>query len=194
MAYLLCNGDKFFAQNHDGMYMTTSYAEALKWTNIDKAKHTLKNVSNHKKFKNCHFEIRYAYDGNHIASTEESAVEIHLDYDILDKVREINKFISEIQLRKAYLNGEISKIDLEIVDIEHAAEFYNLNASQGYKIYRMLHDAKVKRRDLKDEATKIDMVLGTALWKNKLDNLEKGILGLDNRQYTPRVNAELFNV
>ena len=83
---------------------------------------------------------------------------------------------------------------MEIVDIEHAAEFYNLNASQGYKLYRLLHDSRVKRRGVKDELQKINFALGSSIGNLDLENLERSILGLDNRKYTPRINKELFGV
>ena len=88
----------------------------------------------------------------------------------------------------------IHTIELDIVDIEHAAEFYTLNASQGYKLYKMLHDTRIKRRDYKDELQKIESTLGTSIRSANMNNLEKSILGLEHRQYTPRVNKELFGV
>ena len=80
------------------------------------------------------------------------------------------------------------------VDIEHAAEFYNLNASQGYKLYKLLHDSRIKRRELKDELEKINLSLGTSIRSANMENLERSIIGLEHRQYTPRINKELFGV
>lgn len=103
-------------------------------------------------------------------------------------------FTKELEERKLYLDEQLSKIDLEIVDIEHAAEFYNLNACQGYKLYKLLHDRRVKRREIKDELQKISLILGTSIKSSNIDNLERSILGLNNRIYTPRINKELFGV
>ena len=119
---------------------------------------------------------------------------VELGYDILDKIKEISTFTKEIEDRRLYLMDQLHTIDLEIVDIEHAAEFYILNAAQGYKIYKMLHDAMVKRREYKDELQKINSTLGTSVKSNNMKNLEKSITGLENRKYTPRVNKELFGV
>ena len=44
-------------------------------------------------------------------------------------------------------------------DIEHAAEFYNLDASHGYQRYKMLHNARVRRRKYKNAITRIDYIL-----------------------------------
>lgn len=190
MPYILCNGDNYLVQDSNGTYIANTLQEASRWDKIEKARHVQNNVRN--KFNRYHLGVRYVSSDNEIVPV--SNEDIELDCDILQKVREICEFVKKIELRKMYLAGEIQKADLEIVDIEHAAEFYNLNASQGYKIYKMLHDVRNKRRDMKDECTKIEMILGTSMKKANLENLERSILGLDNRKYTPRVNAELFNV
>lgn len=88
----------------------------------------------------------------------------------------------------------VHNIDLEIVDIEHAAEFYTLNASQGYKLYKMLHDTRIQRRSYKDELEKINLSLGTSIRSANMENLEKSIVGMEHRKYEPRVNKELFGV
>ena len=51
------------------------------------------------------------------------------------------------------------KAELEIEDIEHAAEFYNLDASHGYQLYKLLHDARVRRRKCKNAIAWIDFIL-----------------------------------
>ena len=80
------------------------------------------------------------------------------------------------------------------MDIEHAAEFYNLNASQGYKLYKLLHDARNRRREYKNELEKINLSLGTSIRSINMENLQRSILGLDGKQYAPRINKELFRV
>ena len=119
---------------------------------------------------------------------------IELGYDILDKIKEISTFTKEIEDRRLYLMEMVHNIDLEIVDIEHAAEFYTLNASQGYKLYKMLHDTRIQRRSYKDELEKINLSLGTSIRSANMENLEKSIVGMEHRKYEPRVNKELFGV
>ena len=48
--------------------------------------------------------------------------------------------------------------------------------------------------ELKNELDKINYVLGTTISSTNMDNLERSILGLNNKQYTPRINKELFGV
>jgi hypothetical protein len=114
-------------------------------------------------------------------------------YNIDQKVEEFEVFIKDLHERNKYLNLQLSIVDKEIVDIEHAAEFYTLNASQGYKLYKMLHDAKVRRREIKDEMEKIKYIMSSNMKSALYNNISCSIKGLKNRQYTPRVLQELFN-
>ena len=197
MAYVIynsgiCNNDNYIRQDMDGYSIVEDIDNATKWKNIQKANNVCKNVNKSQKIQGNHFEVRYVVQENKMISPPAKPIE--LDYDILDKVKDILLATKQMEERKMYLAEEIQKVDLEIVDIEHAAEFYDLNASQGYKLYKLLRDNRIKRRELKDELEKINLFLGTSIKSANMENLERSILGLDNRQYTPRINKELFNV
>lgn len=137
-------------------------------------------------------EVKYVSQENKVLNPVAKPIE--LEYDILNKVKEISTFTKEIEERRLYLMEMVHNIDLEIVDIEHAAEFYILNASQGYKLYKMLHDTRIQRRSYKDELEKINLSLGTSIRSANMENLEKSIVGMEHRKYEPRVNKELFGV
>lgn len=192
MPYILCNNDNYLAQTTDGFKIVHSMEEASIWKKIDKANNVYKNINLNNKFKNYHLSVKYISQENKIVNPPAKPIE--LGYDILDKVKEISTFTKQIEERRLYLMEMIHKTELEIVDIEHAAEFYNLNASQGYKLYKLLHDARNRRREYKDELEKINLSLGTSIRSTNMENLERSILGLGNRQYTPRINKELFGV
>ena len=192
MPYIICNNDNYLKRdkkNHLSIVHTMS--EATKWNDITKANNICKN--NIKKLVQTYgLEVKYVSQENKVINPVAKPIE--LEYDILDKVKEISEFTKQLEDRRLYLMEMIHTVDLDIVDIEHAAEFYTLNVSQGYKLYKMLHDARVKRRDYKDELQKIESTLGTSIRSANMNNLEKSILGLEHRQYTPRVNKELFGV
>lgn len=194
MPYIICNNDNYLAQNvGSGFSIVHSEEEAFKWQKIDKANNVCKKYCQvNKKVKKYHLEVKYVSQENKVINPVAKPIE--LEYDILDKVKEISTFTKEIEERRLYLIEMVHNIDLEIVDIEHAAEFYTLNASQGYKLYKMLHDARIKRRTYKDELQKIDLSLGTSIRSVNMENLEKSIIGMDHRKYEPRVNKELFGV
>lgn len=192
MPYIICNNDNYLVQTTSGFSIVHDMKDASKWQKIDKANNVCKNVNQNKKLHKYHMEVKYVSQENKVVSPPAKPIE--LDYDILDKVREISEFTKQIEERRLYLMEMIHKADLEIVDIEHAAEFYSLSASQGYKLYKLLHDARNRRREYKDELEKINLSLGTSIRSTNMENLERSILGLGNRQYTPRINKELFGV
>ena len=176
MPYIICNNDNYINRDKN---------------DITKANNVCKN--NIKKLvKKYHLEVKYVSQENKVLNPVAKPIE--LEYDILDKVKEISTFTKEIEERRLYLMEMVHNIDLEIVDIEHAAEFYTLNASQGYKLYKMLHDARIQRRSYKDELEKINLSLGTSIRSTNMENLEKSIVGMEHRKYEPRVNKELFGV
>lgn len=187
MSYVICDGNFYLCQDKNGYSKVTDIDNATKWKKITSANNVCKSLSNNEKYNN--FVVRYASN-----TTNELAEYTELDYDIVDKANEIASLAKQAENRRTYLLEKIQMIDLEIVDIEHAAEFYNLNASQGYKLYKMLHNARVERREFKNELEKINMFLSATISSDKMENLKKSIVGLDNRQYTPRVNKELFGV
>jgi hypothetical protein len=192
MPYVIYGEGKYLTRDVKGNYSVVNSLEmAKKWNAIIKVNNILKHQG--KKFKDKYnMEIKYVSQENKIINP--IATPIELEYEILDKVKQIHNFSKNIEERRLYLVDMIHATDLAIVDIEHAAEFYNLNASQGYKLYKMLHNERVKRREYKDELQKIDLVLGTAIRSEYIEKLEKSIVGMDNRKYEPRVNKELFGV
>lgn len=192
MPYVICNEENnlYLFAGKGSQTLVSGIENATTWSKINTANNVLKNIS--KILSSQNLKVKYVAQKNNIVS--EPAMPNELDYDILEKVNEIGSLARKAEHRKVYLLEKIQMIDLEIVDIEHAAEFYNLNASQGYQLYKMLHDARVKRRELKNELEKISLFLGTTISSDKMENLSKGIIGMDNRKYTPRVNKELFGV
>ena len=192
MSYIICNDDNYLKQDKKCRYsIVHEMSEATKWSNLTKASNVQKRNPN-KLCVKYQLEVKYVSQKN--SAYNPVAQQVELGYDILDKVKEISAFSKEIEERRLYLIEMIHNIDLEIVDIEHAAEFYILNAAQGYKIYKMLHDARIKRRNYKDELKKIDLSLGTSIRSKNMENLQKSIVGLDNRKYEPRVIKELFEI
>lgn len=192
MPYIICsqNGNLYVRQNKKGWSLTGNINEATKWNKIKSANNVHKELF--QKFSACSLEVKYVTQENKVVN--EPAMPNELDYDIFDKADEIALLAKQAENRKLYLLEKIQEADLEIVDIEHAAEFYELNAAQGYKLYRLLHDVRIRRRKLKNELERINLFLGASIDSKKLENLRKRIIGLDHKQYTPRINNELFGV
>lgn len=77
----------------------------------------------------------------------------------LQQLKDFREFIQTIHSQRDVLVNAQKKAELEVEDIEHAAEFYNLDASHGYQRYKMLHDARVRRRKCKNAIAWIDFIL-----------------------------------
>ena len=80
----------------------------------------------------------------------------------LQHLKDFREFIQTIHSQRDVLVNAQKKAELEVEDIEHAAEFYNLDASHGYQLYKMLHDARVRRRKCKNAIAWIDYILEQA--------------------------------
>ena len=196
--YLICNENNHYATTptkNKGYQIVSDIEKAHHWEKLESAQNFLSNnCSQVDKLKIHTWHIIDVSTGEIVEDTPiENIIPVE-SCNILDTIKEISSFTKKIELRKIYLAEQLRQIEMEIVDIEHAAEFYNLNASQGYKLYKMLHNARVKRRAIKDELQIIGYTLASSLTSNSMDNLESSILGLDNRKYMPRVNKELFGV
>ena len=106
---------------------------------------------------------------------------LEMDFDLLVK-------------RKKFLELELLQIEREITDIYHAMEFYNLDAAKGYKIYKMMQERLIRRRQNKDESLKIDYILSGGIKGLTSNQTRKRFETMENRQYTPRALKELFGV
>lgn len=163
--------------------ITSNINKAISFNSREKAENFLK--SSPKKIVEMNWSIvdlNYAYLSNQDNS----------NYDIESEVENIEDFVKHIYQRQYVLNSELETVNKEIVDIEHAAEFYTLNAAQGYKLYKLLHDARVRRRECKDELAKISYILDGKFNDCITERISRQINGLENRKYRPRVLAELF--
>lgn len=193
MCYIICDNDNtYLKQNKSGFSVTTNINDATRWVKINAAKNVCRDMNQGKRLGAYEWDVKFVTQENKVIYPP--ANPIKLEYEILDKVREFSEFASQLEERNSYLKSMLSQVDLEIVDIEHAAEFFELNAAQGYKLYKLLHETRKRRREIKRKLDEINLSLGTTIISSKLKNLEKSLIGLDNRQYTPRINKELFGV
>lgn len=189
MAYIIHDGDNYLKQTNGKISIVKSIEQATKWTSLRKATNVCKFNTQSKELKGYHLDVEFIVQENKTASI---AKPVELECDILDKAKEIGAFAKQLEGRRIYLLDQIHESELHIIDIEHAAEFYTLNASDGYKLYKLLHDERNRRRKYKDELQKIDLILGSSIKSSSIENLERSISGLDSRKYEPRVDKELF--
>ena len=110
----------------------------------------------------------------------------------LQHLKDFREFIQTIHSQRDVLVNAQKKAELEVEDIEHAAEFYNLDASHGYQLYKMLHDARVRRRKCKNAIAWIDYILEQAPDRFIENDPSPRIAGTRSRDYAPRALPALF--
>lgn len=111
---------------------------------------------------------------------------------ICDAMCGLSEIINNIAEMQTIMSAELSKIDKEIVDINHYIEFENLNASQGYKAYKMLKERLRARREMKDTLQYIQIISASGICEKNLEKARKGINTYSVKAYTPRLLNELF--
>lgn len=85
-----------------------------------------------------------------------------------------------------------SEVDMEVCDLLHFIEFSSLSAAKGYEAYRMLRDALLRRRQIKDESYRAGAFLTGRPEDFLSGRIEKQLSGLDRREYAPRIRQDLF--
>ena len=124
------------------------------------------------------------------ADLDFSDTEDIFDWDTI--VENIAGSYREILDYKDFLQKEQSKVDMELCDIEHAIEFFNYNACDGYKMYKMFHNCRVKRREIKNDLKRINAILEMNYGQIASGEIDKAFEEVQTQTYHPRVLFELF--
>jgi len=114
--------------------------------------------------------------------------------DLDKRFKEVQELRNELNMYHTELQSNLSIVDKEIVDLEHYIEFYNFNASQGFKAYKMLQEKLIKRRELKKSIEKCNII-----WNGNIrdfaigKSIDKQMKNIENKKYTARILKELFD-
>ena len=94
-----------------------------------------------------------------------------------------------------YYACKLSELDKQQNDVLHFIEKYNLNASDGFKVYKLLKDIRVERRSIKNEIHNAQMLDKTELEGINYVSLIKKMADQEKQDaYTPRILTELFEL
>lgn len=199
--YVITNGEGSYIHRDEasGKYVPIrSFSKATQWDSIVKANGILNNSI----AKN----IRSGY-AVQLVDTEKTVVKENTDVqndicfrNILDdnieewlsKINTIMDVMSGSDARQQELNGKLSEIDKEIVDVEHYIEFGKFNAYQGWMCFKMLQNFLKQRRKYKNEMQVLNLIKQCRFDRNSLTALAKTISDIQNKCYTPRAFPELF--
>ena len=110
----------------------------------------------------------------------------------LEAIGAFRGFIQDIQKARPKLEEQQIHAEMEIEDLLHAAEFYDLACDQGFDIYQRLREARIRRRNCKNAVAWIDFVLDANPDEFLRHDPSPRISGTQHRQYRPRALPELF--
>ena len=119
--------------------------------------------------------------------------------DYRNATKKLQLAVSQTPQRIAELNKVIQRADWEEQDLLHLAELDNFNASEGYKIAKMIQKARLKRRDAKDELDELQgikkIMNNNSKFEAHVNLLNKNTEDEDNkkakRKYNVRVRTDL---
>lgn len=101
-------------------------------------------------------------------------------------------FVDKKLSQKDALTIEHSQVEKEIVDIEHYIEFHNLNAYQGWLVFKLFQQRLRKRRAIKDSIQAISNLETCNIDTEALRRAAMRTHRLKDRRYEPRALPELF--
>ena len=106
----------------------------------------------------------------------------------LNRLKELNRSMSELLGKSKTLNVSLSVVDKEIVDLEHYIELSYLNAAEGYKAFKMLQNKLIQRRHIKDQMDIINQMAAKGMNSTAFTDMTNYIEQLESRCYFPRTD------
>lgn len=199
--YVITDGNRFIYRNHTGKYIPAScealadkfskkQADLIYKNQLPKA---LKAVFYIEKYDSPPKDVKQV-DSEEIKKNMEQVMCAENIQKWISRVKDLNGLANEASIRKEFLLQELSKVDMELSDINHYIEFSNLNAAQGYNASKMIKERRIRRRSVKNELAVLDMILDKKLGESISKELIHSVEALDHRTYKPRVLDELFNL
>ncbi len=132
------------------------------------------------------------------ATCEEDKMALPYDMKSIDWAEYLTHFCylaSGIQNYQDELNQTLSNVDMQICDIMHYIELYNMDEEDSIRLISLLKECREQRRDVKDEMVRVEYfqkAIGTSSNIAKAKEGIKQINKLDTRIYHPRKLKELF--
>lgn len=170
--YMITDGEKYVTDSN-ATHISTNVDSAYLWS----ARTSAENVLHYTK----RLDETYKVEELKLYKSEVSK-------DILMDISTIQSFL-DIVIDSAEHEEEmselLSKIDREISDIEHYAEFVNVDAFKGYKIYKRIQELRKQRREVKNRLRMMRDINSQSVDPEVLKKLVKYFN--DDLCYKPRV-------
>lgn len=189
--YIITNSNetKYIYQTQSkSLAVTTNKTNATKWNDWTKVNNVISNMP--KLLQKDQWKVlSVALVTNNNVSPKGFSFPVAkpVDKDIIGLCSEIEEYSVALKARQQLLQQQLSIKDKEREDICHYIEFYNLNACQGYKIYKLLHQTLNERREIKNELEQINIFF-THIRNGLYQTMESQC----DKKYTPKALPTLF--
>lgn len=200
MYYVLTNQRNYLMLNAaNAMAATPRVEEALKFTSETKAQNALKNLP--KTLSRLGYVVAPYEDTvdepqdievENMSITAPTSVQWDID-SVIETVSAFEELVDHLRNSKEYLTAKQTIAEQEILDLEHAIEFYNYNACDGYKMYKAIKEQRIERRKAKDLLLLLQILEESVSPEFFNTPPSKRIEGLKHRKYKPRVNMDIFD-
>lgn len=193
--YVISNGKNFLGFDNNNNFKTFSTIDKARKFTKEKAENTLKNLPKTLSRLNYSIVLCTVTDNSKVNKEELDNLfnkdKDEIFNDIGNMLKNFESYFNKVLSMKESLLKELSKIDREIEDVLHSIEFFKFNASDGYKIYKILREQRIKRRKIKSYLEVIQKLEVICNKENEI-NISSDILKLTNKTYTPRELFKLF--
>lgn len=201
--FVITNGDYYIAQVSNGLKPVKTIEDAIQFDKKNKANNfassmprTFKNLGyNIKEITVQKTEVPRISDISHkkIFASVDNVTNNGEIQEIKNRVSDFEKFLEKLKAQKQECYNRVGVCDKKLVDIMHKAEFYNLNAADGYEVYRQLRDVRRERRIAKNKIAAINAIFEDNNFDGILTQKTSGrISGLENQMYSVRELDEIF--
>lgn len=219
MLYVICDSSKgkYLTVNSTGISITTNVEKATKWKVAESAQNLLLSLKKAKKPK-IHQLFNYKIKSieeeksvslkeakqksqevslpvvSIVSKNEESIVVCeNIEESVEEKLTDILHFIDGLNVKQKDLEAKQSVIDLELTDILHKIELSpNMNACQGYQMYKAIREITQHRRKIKNELELVKYIMDQELDFSDTQKIKSKLNSMHNRKYVPRIHNELF--
>lgn len=187
MRYVISDSTQYLSKKH-GENLTANLDDAIIFKTLAKAYNHL-NTSLPKGLNKRKLQVITADGSKPDVVYAPNSIDAETITSSADEILRITTVLKTEHIRLTQLQ---QSSESEIQDIVHAAEFYQLNAAQGYKLYKMLHESRIRRREAKDGLELINALLQTKV--SNCEDVRSQVAALSNRSYKPRILNELFGI
>ena len=112
--------------------------------------------------------------------------------DIENQIVHLLMCAEQLLSKKEALYEQQSNIDTEVSDLQHYIEQRDLNAYQGYLVYKRLQSTLVRRRTIKDELMVLSIIEECRMDTGSITTAIARLEGMNTRKYAPRILSDLF--